>query len=270
MTTVSMVELQQLLNKVGGILQVDGKAGPETELAIRDAREAAGLPAGGVDDALVAWLQQQPDPSPVVPTEGVVFIARQEVSSRTNYDRACAKPTWPGGESGVTIGIGYDLRFQGDFESCWAPRLPAATAAALRPWIGKPGSAAAAASLSQYSIPFFAAWDVFTALTLPAEVKSTEGAYGDLMPLPPLCRAALVSLVYNRGPSLGDPGDTGGSRSEMRAIHDLIQKNELDKVPAQFLSMQRLWPNAAGLRARRAAEAQMWQDGLAAAKTSAS
>lgn len=267
---VSTIELQNLLNKVGGILVVDGKAGNETNIAVRDARAAAGLPPGGVDDALIEWLTKQPDPSPVVPTEGIVFIARQEVSSRPNYDANCSKPTWPGGASGITIGIGYDLRFQRDFDSCWAPRLPADTVAALRPWLGKQGTQAGAQSLADHRIPFFAAWDVFTAVTLPAEVKSTEVAYGDLTPLPPLCRAALVSLVYNRGPDLGQKGDPDGRRREMMEIHDLIQAGKLDEVPAQFISMERLWPTAAGLRARRAAEADMWKRGLAGATQPAS
>lgn len=266
--SVSTVDLQNLLNKVGGILIVDGKAGNETNIAIRDARAAAGLPPGGVDDALIGWLTKQPDPSPIVPTESVVFIARQEVSSRPNYDARCAKPTWPGGDSGITIGIGYDLRFQGDFESCWAPRLQAATAAALRPWIGKPGTQAGAVSLAAYSIPFFSAWDVFAAVTLPKEVQSTAGAFGDLSVLPPLCRGALVSLVYNRGPSLGLSGDPDGKRREMLAIRNLIQAGQLDQVPAEFASMLRLWPDAPGLRARRLAEADMWKRGLAQAAQS--
>jgi len=263
MAQVSTVELQQLLNKVGGLLDTDGKAGPATQQAISDARAAAGLPAGTqADDALIAWLQQQPNPSGVVPTEGVVFIARQEVTSRSYYDRNCAVPTWPGGASGITIGIGYDLRFQADFEKCWVPCLPAATAAALRLWVGKQGTADAAKSLGSVTVPFFDAWKVFTEVTLPAEVKSAEGAYGDLMKLPPLCRAALVSLVYNRGPDLGLNGDPQGKRTEMRNIRDLINAGKLDQVPAQFVSMERLWPTVAGLRARRAAEAQLWQDGL--------
>ncbi|WP_448206606.1 hypothetical protein [Azospirillum sp. sgz302134] len=260
MAQVTTVELQQLLNKVGGMLTTDGVAGPATRQAISDARAMAGLPAGTeADDALVAWLQQQPDPSPVVPTEGVVFIACQEVSSRAYYDKYCSAPTWPGGKSGITIGIGYDLRFQPDFETCWAPILPADVAGALRPWLGKLGTADGATALASFKVPFFDSWKVFTETTLPAEVKSTEGAYGDLMKLPPLCRAALVSLVYNRGPALTS---ADGSRTEMATIKDLIDANKLDQVPAQFISMQRLWPNAAGLRDRRAAEANLWQKGL--------
>lgn len=258
MPQISTLELQKLLNKVGGLLVTDGQSGPATRQAISDARVAAGLPPGDqADDALVSWLQTQPDPSPVVPTEGVVFIARQEVSSRAYYDGHCSMPTWPGGESGITIGIGYDLRFQSDFTTCWKPCLPAATSEALTPWIGKQGSQAAAAALSSLRIPFFDAWKVFTETTLPAEVKSTESVYGDLTRLPGLCRAALVSLVYNRGTSL-----TGDGRREMATIRDLINANKLTEVPAQFISMERLWPTVAGLRQRRADEANLWTQGL--------
>ncbi|WP_207462492.1 hypothetical protein [Azospirillum sp. SYSU D00513] len=262
MDKAQAIELQQLLNKVGGLLTTDGAIGPATVQAIHDAYALAGLPVSDqASDELIAWLRQQPDPSPVLPTEGVVFIAQQEVSSRAYYDKFEASPCWPGGASGITIGVGYDLHFQADFETCWAPQLDAATAAALRPWIGKQGSQEGADTLKPYKIPFFAAWKAFTATTLPAEVKATEGAYGDITTLPPLCRAALVSLVYNRGPSLGpDP-----SRTEMHTILTLIQAGKLDEVPAQFLSMQRLWPATSGLHQRRAAEAALWQKGLQSA-----
>jgi hypothetical protein len=43
----------------------------------------------------------------------------------------------------------------------------------------------------------------------------------------------------------------------MRTILTLIQTRKLDQAPAQFLSMQRLWPSTSGLYARRAAEAAL-------------
>src|SRR6188768_168613 len=37
------------------------------------------------------------------------LIVRFEVGSRQRYQKEFQRPIWPGGQSGVTIGIGYDL-----------------------------------------------------------------------------------------------------------------------------------------------------------------
>src|ERR1044072_7703978 len=37
------------------------------------------------------------------------LIINQEVASEATYRRLYSRPTWPGGESGITIGIGYDI-----------------------------------------------------------------------------------------------------------------------------------------------------------------
>jgi len=253
--------LQALLNRVGALLNPDGDFGGGTEGAVREAQMLAGLPVNGIADAATwAWLENQPEPSDVIPTEAVTFIVREEVGGRKFYDRHVAMPHFPGEASGVTIGVGYDLRFQEpqDFEADWAGTLTPAQMDALRPHLGKKGSAAAVAALSDMRIPFHAAWKVFVKRALPRGIDQTENCYGDLANLPPLCRGALVSLVYNRGTKL-----SGDSRREMKAIHDHIAAGELDKVAAEFESMKRLWPGSEGLRKRRDKEAAMWREGLA-------
>ena len=37
------------------------------------------------------------------------LIVREEVSGKEVYERNYRRPEWPGGSSGVTIGIGYDV-----------------------------------------------------------------------------------------------------------------------------------------------------------------
>lgn len=263
MTRDELRHVQALLNKVGGLLETDGLTGRQTRRAIREARALAGLPAGEVaDDRLIAWLEARPDPSPDLPTEGVTFIAREEVGGRDYYEREVARPSWPGGASGITIGVGYDLRFSANiFEADWALRLPAATARALRPWLGEHGSKAGADSLRRIRIPWPMAWQVFVDRSLPQFVDHTSRAYPSLLTLPGLCRAVLVSLVYNRGPGMEDePGED--RRAEMRAIRDLLRADNLAPVADQLLSMRRLWPRARGLRKRREREAALWEKGL--------
>ena len=72
MTEDDTRHLQGLLNKTGALLEVDGRAGRNTQRAVREARALAGLPPGEeADAALVLWLEEQPAPSPELPTRGV-------------------------------------------------------------------------------------------------------------------------------------------------------------------------------------------------------
>src|SRR4051794_27103981 len=104
-----VAEAQELLNRGGALLEADGTFGAATAFALREFRAAAGMTDIGVIDA-ACWqrLRAQPEPSPDIPTRAVTFICREEVSSREFYDKKCARPTWPGLASGVTIGVGYD------------------------------------------------------------------------------------------------------------------------------------------------------------------
>ena len=253
-------QLQNLLNRVGALLGVDGDFGPATERALIDARQQAGLSANGVaDEPVWTWLEEQPEPSADVPTEAVTFIVKEEVSSRAYYERATATPHFPGVESGVTIGIGYDLRFRSpaEFTSDWSDELEAADMNALEPHLGTRGSAAIVESLQSIRVPFAAAWRVFLGKSLPEFVERTRGAFGEFDTLPPLCRGVLVSLVYNRG-----AGMAGERRAEMRSIRDHIAAGELELVADDLRGMKRLWPDIAGLRKRRDREAELWHKGL--------
>lgn len=264
-----VTRLQRLLNKVGGLLPEDDAFGPQTEDAVRDAQILAGLaPSGVADQRLSGWLELQPEPNPVIPASAIAFIAREEVSSRTAYKTSYQHPVWPGGESGVTIGIGYDLRMQSvlRFEADWRDLLPMADIDLLRPCLGKPGSAILVGQVKACSVPLAAAWTNFAARVLPRYAEDTRRAFGATAfdRLPPLCRGALVSLVYNRGAQLDEPPPRD-RRREMRAIRDHLARGDLALVAEEFRSMKRLWPEAAGLRARRDREADLWERGLAGA-----
>ena len=204
--------------------------------------------------------------TPLTCPEAVDLIVYAEVTDRRTYDLRYSRPMWPGGESGVTIGIGYDLSHHDadDLALDW-PTLPAAARDQLATACGKSGMAAsaAAAKLLTIQVPWDAAYACFRDRSLPKYERQTLGAFPGSDKLPPECFGALVSLVYNRGPGMGVQGKPSwDSRKEMRAIRDLIAAGRLAEVPDQFRSMKRLWKGMGGLLTRRDKEAALWEKGL--------
>jgi hypothetical protein len=258
------------------MLVCDGDFGGATDRAVRFAQSMAGHPVtGAADRHLWLWLQQQPDPFPLLSTEGVALIAREETGGLAYYEACTTWPHFPGSASGVTIGIGYDLRFKSSQElhNDWGPHLPPAVMTELSNDIGKPGSKARVKKLRQLGIQisFQSAWAVFTTTTLPTFYRQTAAIYPSLPRLPDLCRSVLVSLVYNRGPSLN-----GSSRREMKHIQSILEEADdpslhkakrkmlLSDVEDQLLAMRRLWGPESGVHKRRQTEANYWRAGVAA------
>jgi GH24 family phage-related lysozyme (muramidase) len=73
-------------------------------------------------------------------------------------------------------------------------------------------------------------------------------------------KGALVSVVYNRGNRL-----EGDSRAEMRAIVDLIAKQDYEGIAEQIEKSKRLWEGKGldGLVTRRESEADLVRDSMA-------
>jgi peptidoglycan hydrolase-like protein with peptidoglycan-binding domain len=259
-----VTEAQNLLNRTGAILDPDGDFGGGTEEAVREFQMAHNIPVTGIIDA-VTWrsLRVQPEPSRDIPTRAVSFIGREEVSSRSYYELK-KRPTWPGGASGVTIGIGYDLGYQATFEADWAGLLTTPQNIALKQWVGIRGNGAAAgpAALAGIAIPWMAAWNVFIGRSLPQSVGDTRKVFYRSREMPRLCLGVLVSLVYNRGTSMVDSVTNPGSRREMREIRDAIAAGRFSDIPDLLRAMKRLWPEPNGLRGRRDREAELFEIGL--------
>ncbi len=170
---------------------------------------------------------------------------------------------WPGGESGITIGIGYDLGFAtaAQFKSDWGDFLPAGDCDALTAVIGLTGqnAKARAASLKAIVIKRADAERVFMERSVPAAQKETETAFPGVDALPPDAQGALVSLIYNRGGRMTDRDPKTQDRREMRAIRDAVARGDLKEIAAQLRSMKRLWEGKGlgGLLKRRDAEADL-------------
>jgi len=256
--------MQRRLNKLGSLLLVDGDFGRSSEAAVLDARKSLSLTVSPqADDALMAALAGLPDPSAELTAPGVAFIGREEVSSPDAYRQRYRFPIWPGATSGITIGIGYDLKFvaAAKLRDDWGGLLSSDSIARLIAVSGRIGSAALLEQVNDVEAPLLAAVKVFVERMLPEYVGSTKAIYPTLESLPPHRRTALISLVLNRGNDL-----SGDRRREMKRIQELLAAGSLDDVADQFESMTRLWDpaTAGGLIARRRREATLWRQGFAA------
>lgn len=271
-----VTQLQSALNKVGAMLVPDGDFGRGTERGVLYAQDMAGQPTTGVaETTLWEWLERQPIPYEKLNTDGVAFIAKEETGGLQYYEMVTRWPNYPGAESGITIGVGYDLRFntETDFREFWGKYLPASYLEELSKDIGVRGSKKRAEELKSMGIdvPFKSAWPVFNGLTLPRFYSETKSIYSSIDSLPDLCRSVLVSIVYNRGPSLN-----GSTRKEMKEIQQILNRADnsslgklgkiaiLEEVEDQILSMKRLWNPGSGLIKRRQSEANLWRKGLTA------
>ena len=270
-----VVTLQTYLNRVGAMLIADGDFGKATERGVRYAQDSADMASTGTaDDQLWVWLESQKEPFIPLATNGVAFIALEETGGLDYYNTVTRWPHFPGYASGITIGVGFDLRFNSEatFRKLWSEHLPPKIIDELSKDIGKAGTKRRVRELKYLNIeiPFKAAWPVFTGKTLPYFNSATQSIFPSLERLPEICRSVLVSIVFNRGTALA-----GSRRKEMRNIRDLLveaddlkihkpkRKMILSDVEDEIVAMKRLWDSASGVYKRRQAEANLWRTGLA-------
>lgn len=196
--------------------------------------------------------------SMIVSKRALDKIIEYEVSSEEIYNKKYQKPIYPGGDSGVTIGIGYDVGFntKTQIDADWRGKISDVDLELLKTAAGAKGDKAKnmIAGLKSITVPFAAAREVFYVSTLPRYAKDTRGAYPGIENLPADAQGALLSLVYNRGASL-----TGDRRKEMKAIVALVAAKDLNGIAAQITAMKRLWDKnkLPGLHARRDDEAKL-------------
>lgn len=169
---------------------------------------------------------------------------------------------WPGGGSGITLGRGFDLAHATEFEfrKTWKPYLDPDQINRLSRAIGVSGQAARklAPKFKDIAITTAAADAVFATVMLPRYEAQARQAFPGMDKLPERAQVALISLVFNRGPSITD----NARRIEMRAINQIlsdgVQKGDLAAIAHQIRSMKRLWMDMGldGLPQRREEEAQ--------------
>lgn len=182
-----------------------------------------------------------------------------------------------GGDSGVTLGRGNDLRFSTPAQllDAWGPHLSDAELLRLRAACGKVATAELCASFRDITITRAMADEVFDRYDTPRLIARTVAAFHGSELLPEDCFGALCSVVFNRGTSMRGP-----SRTEMRAIAALIPNwSRMDEatraenlnatlrgIAAQLRSMKRLWFGKGfdGLIRRREGEAVLVESCISA------
>jgi hypothetical protein len=193
-----------------------------------------------------------------VSKKAIDMIVTFEIGSKTNYKTKLERPIWPGGSSGVTIGIGYDLGFnsQNQIRADWGQRVSDGDLAKLLTASKVTGQAAKAlvGGLQSVRIPLDDATAVFQSRTLPRFARDTRTLYPGIELLPADAQGALLSLVFNRGTST-----TGDRRREMKAIKAHVVAKDLAKIADEIVAMKRLWIGAGldGLLRRRDDEARL-------------
>ena len=198
----------------------------------------------------------------LVSQNGHQLVLEFEVAGQKGYESKFKSPCWPAGESGITIGVGYDLGYNTEAQvtNSWRAHVLASDLQRLLSTVGLKGRAAKdrLADVKDIVLPFDAAVSVYRDTTVPSFARQTLAAFPGAQELHPDAFSALFSLVYNRGPSM-----SGSRRSEMRNIREAIAAHRFQAVPHEIRAMKRLWgPELSGLWKRRDAEALLFEQGL--------
>ena len=194
--------------------------------------------------------------------EARALIVEFETGGQAYYRKALAKPTWPGGASGVTVGIGYDVGYntRAAVLSDWKA-LPEGSRNALASAAGVKGAAAKprASALKWIVVPWETAEAVFVTNTMPRFGLMTSTSFSGITTKHGHVQGSLLSIVFNRGASM-----SGDSRREMRSIRSYVAAGNIRAIPGQIRSMKRLWYGKGldGLLRRREAEARLVERSL--------
>ena len=198
------------------------------------------------------------------------LILEFEVGGGENYyNKFLKNPAWPGEQSGVTIGVGYDLGYvnKTEFTNDWKD-LPQKDFDRLYKVVGIKGYNAKnlIRGLRDIVIPWNLSLKVFNNKTVTKFYNLTRQTFPNFDNLPEDAKGGLVSLVFNRGAAL-----EGDRRREMKLIRDgmritnTFDQKALSFIANQIRNMKRIWAGGSiekGMNRRRDAEAKLIEDSL--------
>jgi hypothetical protein len=198
------------------------------------------------------------------------LILEFEVGGGENYyNKFLKNPAWPEGQSGVTIGVGYDLGYvnKSEFSEDWK-ELPKEIFDRLYKVVGIKGYNAKnlIRGLRDIIIPWELSLQVFNNKTIAKFWNLTKDTFPNFDKMPEDAKGGLVSLVFNRGNAL-----EGDRRREMKLIRDgmritnTFDQKSLSFIANQIRNMKRIWAGGSiekGMNRRRDAEAKLIEQSL--------
>ena len=198
------------------------------------------------------------------------LILEFEVGGGENYyNKFLKNPAWPEGQSGVTIGVGYDLGYvnKTEFSEDWKD-LPKDIFDRLYKVVGIKGYNAKnlIRGLRDIVIPWELSLQVFNNKTVTKFWNLTKDTFPNFDKMPEDAKGGLVSLVFNRGSAL-----EGDRRREMKLIRDgmritnTFDQKSLSFIANQIRNMKRIWAGGSiekGMNRRRDAEAKLIEESL--------
>jgi GH24 family phage-related lysozyme (muramidase) len=185
-------------------------------------------------------------------------IINFESGGELYYNKFLKKMTYPGGASGVTMGIGADLGYMSidEFNLYFSKYFTKDENIKLKSVINLKGESAKKAikKLNGIELSWEDASEAFVEWTLPKFWRLTNILWKGIDQLCENAQIGLVSLVFNRGIST-----KGSSRIEMLNIKPLVLKKDYKGIAKEIRKMKRLWENKNmdGLLKRREEEAKM-------------
>lgn len=177
------------------------------------------------------------------------------------YNSLYAHPTWPLGQSGVTVGIGYDCGYvsKDQIKKDWQGLINGNYLVQLMSAAGYKGLMAKkqiGPLMRQVAIPYDIALKVFINKSVPEAYRQALAVYPGLDKLNADTIGAVVSLVYNRGAAL-----VGKNREEMAELKPVIAKADYLGIAITIEAMKHIWEggtkNDDGLVTRRIEEANL-------------
>jgi hypothetical protein len=235
----------------------DGIDGPATWEAIRNKLAPQ---TTQITDAVTSTINPQiTDAVTQLSDKALKLILDYEVGGgQSYYNKELKHPSYPGGASGVTIGVGYDLGYNTSeqFTKDWRSLLTGSDFIRLAKCLGSKGAMARdlVSGVRDIEVPWDGALVIFKQNTIPRFIKETIKAFPGADQLHPDAFGALVSLVFNRGSAV-----TGTNRSQMMNIKNLIPSKNYVAISEQIIDMKRIWAgkNLDGLLKRRDEEAAL-------------
>jgi hypothetical protein len=207
----------------------------------------------------------QPLHNLLVSEKAIDKIIEWEVSDRRTYEKNLIHPTWPGGASGVTIGLGYDCGYYSPetIANDWRGLLSDADIKLLQFTSGHHGEAARLQlpAVRHITVPWDAASKVFHQVSVPKYARFTAKAYPGIERLPADAQGAMLSITFNRG--VPDPKQPDRFRElfQIKTIlaDSLTIPDMLEQIAQRIQSSKRLWVGKGldGLLSRRDEEARL-------------